>query len=116
MTGIGVLEIAVFFAVLILVTKPLGLFMARVFQGQRTFLHPVMRPLERLVYKLCGIREEVEQRWTHYAGGVLASAFSPSSSSTSCSGCKAICLQPAGLWREVDLAGSGLQHRHQLPH
>jgi K+-transporting ATPase ATPase A chain len=75
MTGIGVLEIAVFFAVLILVTKPLGLFMARVFQGQRTFLHPVMRPLERLVYKLCGIREEVEQRWTHYAGGVLAFSF-----------------------------------------
>ncbi|MGO9094290.1 MAG: potassium-transporting ATPase subunit KdpA [Bryobacteraceae bacterium] len=72
MTGIGVLEIAVFFAVLIVATKPLGLFMARVFQGQRTFLHPVMRPLERLVYKLCGIREEVEQRWTHYAGGVLA--------------------------------------------
>jgi K+-transporting ATPase ATPase A chain len=72
MTGIGVLQIAVFFAVLILVTKPLGLFMARVFQGERTFLHPVMRPLERLVYKLCGIREEVEQRWTHYAGGVLA--------------------------------------------
>ena len=72
MTGIGVLEIAVFFAVLIVATKPLGLFMARVFQGQRTFLHPVVRPLERLVYKLCGIREEVEQRWTHYAGGVLA--------------------------------------------
>src|SRR5271157_2720225 len=72
MTGIGVLEIAVFFAVLIVATKPLGLFMARVFQGQRTFLHPVVRPLERLIYKLCGIREEVEQRWTHYAGGVLA--------------------------------------------
>ena len=72
MTGMGILEIAVFFAVVILATKPLGLFMARVFQGERTFLHPVMRPVERLVYKLCGIREDVEQRWTHYAGGVLA--------------------------------------------
>ena len=72
MTGIGILEIAVFFAVVVLITKPLGLFMARVFQGERTFLHPVMRPVERLVYKLCGIREDVEQRWTHYAGGVLA--------------------------------------------
>jgi potassium-transporting ATPase potassium-binding subunit len=72
MTGIGILEIAVFFAVVVLVTKPLGLFMARLFQGERTFLHPVMRPVERLVYKLCGIREDVEQRWTHYAGGVLA--------------------------------------------
>jgi K+-transporting ATPase ATPase A chain len=72
MTGTGILEIAVFFAIVILVTKPLGLFMARLFQGERTFLHPVMRPVERLVYKLCGIREDVEQRWTHYAGGVLA--------------------------------------------
>jgi potassium-transporting ATPase potassium-binding subunit len=72
MTGTGILEIAVFFAIVILLTKPLGLFMARLFQGERTFLHPVMRPVERLVYKLCGIREDVEQRWTHYAGGVLA--------------------------------------------
>ncbi|MGC9969733.1 MAG: potassium-transporting ATPase subunit KdpA [Bryobacteraceae bacterium] len=72
MTGMGILEIAVFFAIVILLTKPLGLFMARLFQGERTFLDPVMRPVERLVYKLCGIREDVEQRWTHYAGGVLA--------------------------------------------
>ena len=72
MTGMGILEIAVFFVVVVLVTKPLGLFMSRLFQGERTFLHPVMRPVERLVYKLCGIREDVEQRWTHYAGGVLA--------------------------------------------
>ncbi len=72
MTGIGILQIAVFFGIVLLITKPVGLFMARVFQGERTFLHPVIRPLERLVYKLCGIREDVEQRWTHYAGGMLS--------------------------------------------
>ena len=72
MTGNGILQIAVFFGLILLVTKPLGSFMAKVFQGERTFLHPVIRPLERLLYKLCGIREDAEQRWTHYAGGMLA--------------------------------------------
>ncbi len=68
MTGNGILQIAVFFGLILLVTKPVGLFMSRLFQGERTFLHPVIRPLERLVYKLCGVREDEEQRWTHYAG------------------------------------------------
>ncbi len=72
MTGNGILQIAVFFGIVLLITKPVGLFMAKVLQGERTFLHPVIRPLERLIYKLCGIREDVEQRWTHYAGGMLA--------------------------------------------
>ena len=72
MTNIGVLQIAVFFGILLLLTKPLGLFMARLFQGERTFLHPVLRPVERLVYKLCGIREDAEQRWTQYVGGILS--------------------------------------------
>ena len=72
MTSIGVLQIAVFFGILLLLTKPLGLFMARLFQGERTFLHPVLRPVERLIYKLCGIREDAEQRWTQYAGGILS--------------------------------------------
>jgi K+-transporting ATPase ATPase A chain len=71
MTSIGILQIAVFFGILLLLTKPLGLFMARLFQGERTFLHPVLRPVESLIYKLCGIREEAEQRWTQYAAGLL---------------------------------------------
>jgi K+-transporting ATPase ATPase A chain len=71
MTSIGVFQIAVFFGIVVLLTKPLGLFMAKLFQGERTFLHPVFRPVESLIYKLCGIREEVEQRWTQYAAGLL---------------------------------------------
>ncbi|MGB7720187.1 MAG: potassium-transporting ATPase subunit KdpA [Bryobacteraceae bacterium] len=71
MTSTGVLQIAVYFGIVVLLTKPLGLFMARLFQGERTFLHPVLRPVESLIYKLCGIREEAEQRWTQYAAGLL---------------------------------------------
>ncbi len=45
--------------------------MARVFEGERTFLHPVLRPLERLCYAVGGVREDAEQRWTQYAGSLL---------------------------------------------
>src|ERR1700693_5524430 len=72
MTGIGLLEIAVFFGVIMLVTKPFGSFLASLYEGRRTFLHPVLRPLEVLIYKLCGVREDAEQRWTQYAGGILS--------------------------------------------
>jgi K+-transporting ATPase ATPase A chain len=72
MTSIGVLQIAVFSGILLLLTKPLGLFMARLFQGERTFLHAILRPVESLIYKLCGIREDAEQRWTQYTAGILS--------------------------------------------
>jgi K+-transporting ATPase ATPase A chain len=72
MTSIGVLQILVFFGIILALTKPVGLFMSRLFQGERTFLHPVLRPLEVAIYKVCGVREEDEQRWTHYAASVLA--------------------------------------------
>src|SRR6476661_5649054 len=72
MTSIGVLQIAIFFALILICTKPLGAFMAKVFEGQRTFLHPVLRWLEVLTYKLIGVREEVEQRWTQYTAALLS--------------------------------------------
>jgi potassium-transporting ATPase potassium-binding subunit len=75
MTSIGVIQILVFFGLILLLTKPIGLYMARVFQGQRTWLHPVIRPIESLVYRVCGVREQEEQRWTEYAGSVLAFSF-----------------------------------------
>ncbi len=61
----------VFFLVLLALTRPLGSYMARVYEGKRTFLHALLRPLERTLYRLCGIREEEEQRWTGYAGALL---------------------------------------------
>jgi K+-transporting ATPase ATPase A chain len=72
MTAAGILQIAIYFGVLLAVTKPLGAYMARVFEGQRTFLHPVLRWLEVLTYKVTGVREDVEQRWTQYTASLLA--------------------------------------------
>ncbi|MDQ2840856.1 MAG: potassium-transporting ATPase subunit KdpA [Acidobacteriota bacterium] len=72
MTGNGIFQIAVFFSIILLLTKPLGTFMARLFEGQRTFLHPVLRPLEVLTYRLAGVREASEQRWTQYTASLLA--------------------------------------------
>ena len=72
MTSIGLLNILVFFLVLLAITKPLGLFMANVFEGKRTFLHPVLRPFEKLIYRLCGIQEDAEQPWTQYTASLIA--------------------------------------------
>src|SRR5580698_2613667 len=72
MTLAGVLQILVFFGIVLILTKPMGNFMARLFQGERTFLHPILRPVERILYKLCGVDENAEQKWTAYAGSLLA--------------------------------------------
>jgi K+-transporting ATPase ATPase A chain len=76
MTSTGLFQIVLFFLILLALTKPMGAFMARLFEGERTFLHPVIRPLERLVYKLSGVDEAAEQHWTHYAGSLLAFSLS----------------------------------------
>src|SRR5476651_1501832 len=72
MTTNGILQILSFLGIILLVTKPVGLFMSRLFQGERTFLHPVLRPVEVLIYKLGGVREHEEQRWTQYAASLLS--------------------------------------------
>ncbi len=72
MTASGVFYVVIYFLVLLALTKPLGLYMANVFEGRRTFLTPVLRPLERLTYRACGVREDVEQRWTQYAASLIA--------------------------------------------
>jgi len=71
MTTSGILQIVLFTAVVIALAKPIGAYMAKVFSGERTWLHRPLRPLETAIYKLCGIDEAAEQRWTRYAGGVL---------------------------------------------
>ena len=72
MTALGLAQVVVLLGVVAVLTRPMGRFMARVFTGQRTWLHPALRPLERLIYGLGGIREDSEQRWTGYAGALLA--------------------------------------------
>src|SRR5215468_3427111 len=71
MTINGWLQILFFFAIILAVTKPLGVFMAHVFNREKTFLDPLLRPIERLIYKLTGVNEEREMRWTEYAVTML---------------------------------------------
>ncbi len=71
MTVNGWLQIALFLALVLLVTKPMGVFMTRVFNRERTFLDPVLRPIERLVYRLTCVDENHEMRWTEYAVAML---------------------------------------------
>ena len=71
MTVNGWLQIIVYLAVILAVTKPMGVFMARVFNRERTFLDPVLRPVERLLYRLTLVDEEHEMRWTEYAVAML---------------------------------------------
>ncbi|HEY6444524.1 MAG TPA: potassium-transporting ATPase subunit KdpA [Candidatus Acidoferrales bacterium] len=71
MTANGWLQIGLFFVVLLAVTKPLGIFMERVFSGKKTFLDPVLRPLERLLYRTTGIDEKHEMNWKEYAIAML---------------------------------------------
>ena len=72
MTTNGVLQIVVYFLIILALTKPIGAFMAKLFEGKRTFLHPVLRPLETLTYKIIGVNEQTEQRWTQYTAALLA--------------------------------------------
>ncbi len=71
MTFNGWLQILFFFLIILLLTKPLGIFMAHVFNREKTFLDPVLRPIERLIYRLTGVNEEREMRWTEYAVAML---------------------------------------------
>jgi potassium-transporting ATPase potassium-binding subunit len=72
MTTAGVFQIALFLGLILLCARPLGAYMAKVFEGRRTFLHPVLRWLETLTYKVAGVKEDVEQRWTQYTAALLS--------------------------------------------
>lgn len=67
----AIIQIVLYLGILLLLVKPLGAYMARVYEGERTFLHPVIRPLERAVYRLGGIDPQQEMRWTTYAAVLL---------------------------------------------
>ena len=71
MTANGWFQIGFFLLVVFLITKPLGVFMTRVFSGKKTFLDPILRPIEKLVYRLTGVDEKREMRWTEYAIAML---------------------------------------------
>ena len=75
MTANGWLQIGLFFALILLCAKPLGVYMAKVFGREKTFFDVLARPVERLIYKLTGIDEQHEMKWTEYAIAMLVFSF-----------------------------------------
>ncbi len=71
MTFNGFVQLGIYFLVLLAATKPLGVYMTRIFSGERVFLTRVFGPLERLIYRLCHINEHEEQHWTAYTAAML---------------------------------------------
>src|ERR1700739_4539768 len=71
MTQNGWFQIGLYLFVIFLVTKPIGVFMTRVFNREKTFLDALLRPIEKLVYRLTGVNEKHEMRWTEYAAAML---------------------------------------------
>ena len=71
MTANGWFQIFLFLLIVFLVTKPMGIYMARVFSREKTFLDAVMRPMERLLYRVTGVDENREMPWTEYAVSML---------------------------------------------
>jgi K+-transporting ATPase ATPase A chain len=71
MSANGWFQFAIFSAILLASVRPVGIYLARVLEGERTWLDPVLRPIERLIYKLCGIHADKEMNWREYAYSVL---------------------------------------------
>jgi K+-transporting ATPase ATPase A chain len=71
MSANGWLQFAIYSLILLLTVRPVGIYLARVLEGERTWLDPVLRPIERLIYKLSGIKADQEMNWREYAFAVL---------------------------------------------
>jgi K+-transporting ATPase ATPase A chain len=67
----GWFQIALFLCAVLVITRPLGVYMARFFEREKTFFDPIARPIERLIYRMCLIDENVEMPWQRYAGSML---------------------------------------------
>ncbi len=75
MTVLGWIQAIVLFLAVLALTKPVGAYMARVFQGERTWLSPLLVPIESFLYRLGGVREDEEMPWYTYLFAVLAFSF-----------------------------------------
>ena len=71
MSANGWLQFALFSLILLASVRPVGIYLTRVLEGERTWLDPVLRPIERLLYKLCGVNHAQEMNWTQYAFAML---------------------------------------------
>src|SRR5580700_1020239 len=75
MTANGWLQFVALFTLLLLLMRPLGLYIARVLEGGKTFLDPLLRPVERLLYRACGIHADQEMSWQQYSIALLVFSF-----------------------------------------
>ncbi|MGB8536032.1 MAG: potassium-transporting ATPase subunit KdpA [Acidobacteriaceae bacterium] len=75
MTANGWLQFVAFLAVLLLLMRPLGLYIAHVVQGEKTFLDPLLRPVEKFIYRACGVHAEQEMSWQQYSAAMLIVSF-----------------------------------------
>ena len=92
MTTNGLLQIGLYLVVLLALAKPLGAYMARVYEGRPSGLDRVLGPLERLIYRLAGVRPDEEMDWKRYAlAGAAVQPRRACCSSTRCSACRACC-------------------------
>ena len=71
MTANGWFQIALYFLLIVLIARPLGIYMANVFERRKTFLDPVLVPIERILYRLTGVEADKEMRWTEYGIAML---------------------------------------------
>ena len=71
MSANGWLQFAIYSLILLATVRPVGIYLARVLEGERTWLDPVLRPIERLIYKLCGVNADKEMNWREYAFAML---------------------------------------------
>ena len=67
----AIIQVGLFSVLVTAISVPLGLYMARVFAGEPTFLDPVLRPVERIIYRLCGVHPDAEETWVEYAVSML---------------------------------------------
>ena len=67
----AIIQVGIFSALVTAISVPLGLYMARVFAGEQTLLDPVLRPVERAIYRVCGVHPEAEETWVEYAVSML---------------------------------------------
>jgi potassium-transporting ATPase potassium-binding subunit len=71
MSANGWLQFALYSLILLATVRPVGIYLARVLEGERTWLDPVLRPIERLIYKLSGVNADKEMNWREYAFAML---------------------------------------------
>ncbi len=92
MSANGWLQFAIYSIVLLATVRPVGIYLARVLEGERTWLDPVLRPFERLIYKLCGVNADKEMNWREYAFAMLGfSAVDAGAHLRASSGCRLSC-------------------------